>query len=195
MKSIERFFRDLDAAWKDKGERILFQVIGSTALMLQFDYERLTNDSDVIETAQFTAPVKAKLEGLAGKNSPLFSRYRLYLDIVNSAIPFILPRANYRPVPSMNGLKNFNVHVLDVLDVAVSKLARFKASDVGDIRAVVELGLISHTAFVARFRDVLVAHCLDARREDFPKYLRNLNTIERDFFHVEETAIDIDEIF
>jgi hypothetical protein len=59
MKSIERFFRDLDAAWKDPGERILFQVIGSTALMLQFDYERLTNDSDVIETAQFTGPVKA----------------------------------------------------------------------------------------------------------------------------------------
>ena len=195
MKSIESFFRDLDAAWKDPGEPILFQVIGSTALMLQFDYERLTNDSDVIETVQFTGPVKAKLEGLAGKNSSLFSRYRLYLDIVNSAIPFILPRATYHPVPSMNGLKNFNVHVLDVLDVAVSKLARFKASDVGDIRAVVELGLISHTAFVARFKDVLVAHSLDARREDFPKYLRNLNTIERDFFHVEETAIDIDEIF
>jgi hypothetical protein len=66
---------------------------------------------------------------------------------------------------------------------------------VGDIRAVVELGLISHAAFVGRFKDVLVAHCLDARREDFPKYLRNLNTIERDFFHVQATAIDLEDIF
>jgi hypothetical protein len=155
----------------------------------------LTNDSDVIETAQFTAPIKAKLEGLAGKNSALFNRYRLYLDIVNSAIPFILPRAAYRPVPGMDGLKNFSVQVLDVLDVAVSKLARFKASDVADIRAVVERGLISHGAFVGRFKEVLVAHCMDARREDFPKYLRNFNTIERDFFHVKETAIDLEDIF
>lgn len=195
MKFVERFFHDLDGAWTHGGDRILFQVIGSTALMFQFDYERLTNDSDVIETAQFTVPIKAKLEKLAGKNSPLFQRYRLYLDIVNPGIPFILPRPSYHPVPSMVGLKNIEVQVLDVLDVAVSKLARFKASDVNDIRAVVERNLISHPAFLARFKAVLNAHSMDARRDDFPKYVKNFNTIERDFFHVKETEIDLDPIF
>ena len=43
MKSIERFFRDLDAAWKDKGEPILFQVIGSTAL-LEFGFPGFIGD-------------------------------------------------------------------------------------------------------------------------------------------------------
>ncbi len=195
MKFIERFFRDLDTAWKDRGDRFLFQIIGSTALMFQFDYERVTNDSDVIETVQFTVPIKAKLEKLAGKNSPLFNRYRLYLDIVDRGIPFILPRPSYHPVPSLVGLKNIEVQVLDVLDVVVSKLARFKASDVNDIRAVVERGLISPSAFLARLKAVLDAHSMDARREDFPKYVRNFNTIERDFFHVKETEIDLDSIF
>lgn len=195
MKFIEQFFRDLDAAWKDRGDRLLFQIIGSTALMFQFDYERLTNDSDVIETIQFTVPIKAKLEKLAGKTSPLFNRYRLYLDIVDRGIPFILPRPSFHPVPIMAGLKNIEVHVLDVLDVAISKLARFKASDVNDIRAVVERDLIGHPAFLARFKAVLNAHSMDARRDDFPKYVSNFNTIERDFFHVKETEIDLDSIF
>ena len=45
---IELFLLNIDAEWPAGGPKILFRVIGSTALMLQTAYSRGTKDSDVL---------------------------------------------------------------------------------------------------------------------------------------------------
>lgn len=73
----------------------------------------------------------------------------------------------------------------------MSKLKRFNANDRDDIRAMVERGLVPHGALVARFEDAIDANVMDARAEDFPRYVRNLNAVERDDFFLPPTTIEL----
>ncbi len=75
MTIIERFFADLDARWPPTtAEPLRIRIIGSAALMLQAEYERGTNDCDVIETDQLTGDTKERLIDVAGKGSTSTSR-------------------------------------------------------------------------------------------------------------------------
>jgi len=49
--------------------------------------------------------------------------------------------------------------------------------------------LIKHENLIKRFKSAVDFHTLDARAEDLPKIVKNLNTIERDCFIVPETRI------
>ena len=52
MPLINDFFIDIDRHWGASTEgKIPLRIIGSSALMLQTNYERGTKDSDVLETA------------------------------------------------------------------------------------------------------------------------------------------------
>lgn len=73
----------------------------------------------------------------------------------------------------------------------MSKLKRFNANDRDDIRAMVERGLVPHGALVARFEEAIDANVMDARAEDFPRYVRNLNAVERDDFFLPPTTIEL----
>lgn len=69
---FDAFFQDIDGAWPDDGAApIPLRLIGSTALMLQTDYHRGTNDSDVFETTDLVRETKEGLVQLAGKGTPL----------------------------------------------------------------------------------------------------------------------------
>ncbi|MGH7293510.1 MAG: DUF6036 family nucleotidyltransferase [Polyangiaceae bacterium] len=131
MTRIGDFFADLDAHWgAPAGSKTPLRIIGSTALMLQSGYDRGTKDSDVLETAAITASVKAHLLAVGGKGSDLHRRHRLYVEVVGHAIPFLPQRALYHPQAELNArLRNFDLEVLDVVDVAVSKLKRFHGDD------------------------------------------------------------------
>ena len=56
-------------------------------------YLRVTKDSDVLETVALDALTQQQLLALAGRGSPLETRWKLYLEIVPNGLPF-LPHAS-----------------------------------------------------------------------------------------------------
>jgi hypothetical protein len=193
VKIIEEFFIEVDKRWKQDGDhKIPLKIIGSAALLLQVDYDRGTKDSDILETADITPTIKEKLLALAGKGSDLSKTFRLYLDVVTSGIPFLPLGAKYHKVAGLNRrLKNFEVEALDITGVVVSKLKRFSANDVSDIAAMVTSGWVKHKELIEQFRNAVDAYSTDARAEDLPKYVKNLHTVERDFFREPESEIEL----
>jgi len=192
VKLIEQFFRELDQDWKPSREKkLLLSVIGSGSLFLQTDYERETKDSDVLETVEISEDISRRLKNLAGRGSPIFKKYGIFLDIVRLAVPFLPQTPIFHEVPALNDLKNFSVQALDVVDVVVSKLKPFRARDLDDIRFLASQKLLPHGQLLKRFRDVVDYYAMDARSEDFSKYIENLNTIEEDIIRVPKSDIDL----
>ncbi len=196
MDRIKRFFKDIDKRWRGaSASKIPLHVIGSAALMLQTDYERGTKDSDIIQTRELTPEIEAQLKEIAGKDSELCKIHRMWLDIVAQGLPFLPQTPNYVEVPKIGfELDNFEIHALEVADVIVSKLKRFNSNDKADIRAMVEAGRVKHARLIERFEKAADAFAMDSRIEDVgKKYLKNLHTVERDLFSVEESQIDLPE--
>ncbi len=192
MKVIEKYFRELDHEWKSGQEgKITLFVIGSGALFLQTDYERGTKDSDVLETPEISPDVSKRLRALAGRGSPLFKKYRVFLDIVRRPIPFLPQMPIFHPVPGFKNFKNFEIKVLDIVDVVVSKLKPFRPQDKKDIEFLANKKLLLHDRLLERFRLVLDFHSMDARAGDFPKFLENLHTVEREMLFVPESKIEL----
>jgi hypothetical protein len=191
VKLIHRFLTEIDEKWKPVGgEPIRLRIIGSAALMLQTEYERGTKDSDILESAEITAAVRGQLLALAGPKAPLFVKHRMYIEVVTRAILFWPQTPLFRPVPDLP-LKNFTVEVLDATDVAVSKLKRFNQNDAADIAALASHHLLDHRQLVARFNAAIDYLSTSGFAEEFPKYIANLNRVERDYFGVKESAIEL----
>jgi len=190
---IERFFADLDARWTSDGDgRLLLHIIGSAALMLQADYERGTKDSDVLQTDQLAGDTGRRLLQLAGRDTAMHRRHRHYIDVVPGGLPFLPRPPAWHPLVAVNApLRKIELHVLDVVDVVVSKLKRFSARDVSDIGAMVDRDLVPHDKLLGRFGSAVDWFLLDARAPDLPGYIRNLNRVERDLLGVEETRIEL----
>jgi hypothetical protein len=192
MRAIEEFLREIDARWElTTTHRVPLRIIGATAQMLQADYERATTDSDVLETADLSRETQDRLLHLAGPESPLRTRHGMYIQIVQSGIPFLPQVPNWRTVPSLDDLVHFEVLVLDIVDVVVSKLKRFHPRDEEHIAAMIDRRLVPHDVLVERFRDAVEWFKLDARAEEVPKYCANLNRVERDLFGADETEFDL----
>ena len=135
-----------------------------------------------METTALTADVRERLLRIAGPETTLATRHRLYVDIVGSGLP----------LHALNGsLTSLDIHVLDVVDVVVSKLKRFHANDVEDVAAMIERGLVDHARLVERFREAVDAFAMTAYADDLPKYVRTLHRVERDLFDVAETEIEL----
>jgi hypothetical protein len=190
---VDAFFQELDRLWTPPpAEKIHLRIIGSAALMLQVDYERGTTDSDILETSALTDAMKERLLALGGERSSLHARHRVYLDIVPRGLPFLRQQPRWHAVADLNAsLACFEVDVLDVVDVVVSKLKRFNANDRSDIEAMVERDVVPHAALVACFRETVDFYGMDARASDLPRYVKSHHTIERDLFDVEPTEIEL----
>ncbi len=192
MRFVEDFIREIDGHWTPMGDgRVTLRVIGSTALFLQTDYQRGTKDSDVLETDEVAGPVAEQLVEMAGQGTALHRRHRMYVDIVGRAIP-LLP---WDPVwHSLNlGLVHFDIEVLDVHDVVVSKLRRFSSSDRDDVRAMVEGGHLDHERMCDRVRGLLERYTFDGRSDQLPGIVARFNRVERDWFGGEETEFEMSE--
>jgi hypothetical protein len=195
VKAAEALFRDIDARWTASDEGVItLRIIGSTALMLQADYERGTKDADVIETAALSAESRTRLLALAGEGTPLAGRHRMYVQVVGSAVPFLPQVPRYHTQSELNAtLRHFAVEVLDVVDVIVSKIKRLNRDDLADIEAMVDLDRVPHDALIDRFRAAVEWFLMDARAEDLPKYVAKLHRVERDILAVGETEIELPE--
>ena len=196
MTPIEEFLRDIDRAWTmDPAERVDLRLIGCGALMLQANYERGTKDSDVFETTSLTAAIKAELLRIAGRDTALYARHHLYVDIVGSGVPFLPAPARWHPLTRLNAeLRRLEFHVLDVVDVIVSKLKRFHGNDRSDIDAMIQLGRVPHEQLVERFRSAFTEFTYDARAAHLPTYVEHLNQVERDMLGVDETPFDMSNV-
>lgn len=162
---------------------------------MQANYERGTKDSDVFETVALTKDIQAKLVALAGEKTGLHIRHKLYIDVVANGIPFLPRPALWHPQRSVNAtLQVFELHVLDVVDVVVSKLKRFSPNDKFDIDAMIERGLVTHEALVTRFRSAYEEFTFDARVADLPAIVDHLHQVERDMLDVDETEFDLDSL-
>ena len=190
---IEALLRDIDRAWAGRsGSRITLHILGSAALMLQTDYARGTKDGDVLETKQLDASTKEDLLALAGKDTALHVKHRLYIEVLRSGFPFLPQQPFWHPLSNLNeALVHFEVVVLDVVDVVVAKLMPFRAHDKADIAAMVDRGLVPHEYLVGRFRDAVNMLIGDARGQDLPRYVDNLHQIERDVLNVKESDIEL----
>ena len=191
MALIREFLSEIDAKWKPiGGEPLTLQIIGSAALMLQCDYERGTKDADVLETKDGPPAIKDQLLALAGKETDIHKQFRIHIDVVNRAFLFLPQRPIFHSLASLS-LKNFNIEVLDIGDVVLSKLKRYNNDDKNDIRAMIEKKLLDHKRLVARFAAAADWFSMDARAQDVPRYLRNLHAAERDILGCPPSKIDL----
>jgi hypothetical protein len=190
VQGIRRFFAEIDAHWVPNAGPVQLRLIGSTALMLQAPYDRATTDSDILEGAHLDGPTRSQLLDIAGPGTEVHRRHGMYVQIVSEGIPFLPQVPHWRTVPDLT-LVNLEVVVLDVVDVVVSKLKRFHAKDAADIEAMIEHGLVPHAGLIDRFRQAVDWIAYDARGEELPRYVANLNRVERDFMAVLETPIEL----
>jgi hypothetical protein len=192
VSAIEGLLEDVDRLWTPiVAGRVSLHVIGASALLLQTDYGRATKDGDVLETAALDGPTRTQLLALAGRDSKLAGKHRLYVEIVASALPFLPQRPLWHPHELINGrLQHLDLYMLDVVDVVVSKIFRFNANDRNDIGAMVGRDLVDHGRLLERFR--LALRCADgAQAHRLPDCVENLHTVERDFFATVETTIEL----
>lgn len=193
MTPVELLLRDMDAQWNRPAPatKLRLNIIGCSALLLQTDYNRGTKDGDVLETADLEGDVSARLRALAGKNTALHARHRIYIEIVRSGLPFLPQAAKFHRVEALAGLRHFDAFVLDVVDVVVSKFKRYHANDQADVEAMIVADHVPHALLIERFRSAVDMFSMDARADELPRYVRNLHQAERDLFGVEETEIEL----
>jgi len=95
-----------------------------------------------------------------------------------------------RPLEQLNEkLRHFEVSAMSVVDVVISKLARFNANDRSDVDAMIQRDLIAHDDVVSCFREA-IDFKMDMTADEFARYLEHLHTVERDMFAVAETELD-----
>ena len=191
MSPVEPFLRELDRLW-DGEDRVTLRVIGSVALMLQAPFVRVTKDYDVLEVASLTEDTRQRLRQLGGAKTPLAVRHGLYLDIVPAGLPFLpMPPLFHHSEELSAMLRHFEVEVLDVVDVVISKLKRFSVSDQGDIEEMANLGVVDPVVVLERFKIALDANSMSAVADDYPKIVENFHAVQRDWLYVDESDIDL----
>ena len=190
---IREFIRDLDSSWPGMAtDRIVLKLIGSAALMLQANYVRVTKDADVLQVEPLTADLCQRLEALAGRGSALDRRHNMYLEFVGAGLPFLTRAPLWHEFTELGELNHFRIEVLDVVDVVVSKLARYNANDAQDIDAMITRGLVPHGLLIERFKAAVDGYEMDAHAEaKLPRFIGRLHQIERDHFGLPPTHIEI----
>ena len=64
-------------------------------------------------------------------------------------------------------------------------------TSIDDIKAMSVRKLLVHKRLIDRFGSALDRFSADARAEDLPRFIKNLNSIERDVLGVSESVIDL----
>ena len=193
MQLVRDFFREIDQKWSHRtSSKVRLHVIGSGALMLQTNYQRGTKDSDIFDTIGLAAEIKQRLLQLAGANTELAKRRRMYIDIVANGIPFLPHPPTWHAIDALNReLAHLEIFALDVIDVVVAKLKPFRANDKADIDEMITRGFVPREHLLARFRSAADEWAYCAFADHLPKYVQNLNEVERDMIGAAETEIEL----
>ena len=118
---------------------IELHCLGGFVVSELYELSRSTADIDVLVVRGQSGP--AHLAALAGKESDLFKKYGLYIDVV--AVAEVPDDYENRLVDfDIEGLRHIRLRALEKHDLALAKLARNFARDVEDIkRLAIGLGL------------------------------------------------------
>ncbi|MFM2418041.1 MAG: hypothetical protein RL385_2764 [Pseudomonadota bacterium] len=192
MLAIEAFLTQIDVRWAPAaaGQRQTIPIFGASALMLATNYLRATKDSDVLQTSALDKTAATQLLTLAGRGTQLAVKHGLYVEVLPEAYPFLPQKPCWNRIEFTPALKHLHIDVLDVVDIVVSKLRRFHGSDVDDIEAMIERGLVTHDTLIERFRSAFDVALYNADAEKRPSIVKNLNRIERDSLGEEPTAFE-----
>ena len=194
MTPPEALLLDIDRIWKSQeGAKVTIRIFGSMALMLQTDYERGTKDGDILYAPPVDEAVKDQLLALGGRDTALAKRHRVYIDVVANGILMLPARPEFVSLRDLSArLVNFEVEALSILDVVITKLKPFRGTDIADIEAMIERGHISHDQFLARFQSAIDRFADSATgAAKLSKIVENFNQVERDYFGVKETEIEL----
>jgi hypothetical protein len=192
MPAVHDLIRAVDRSWSGSATKIPLQIIGASALCLQTGYDRGTKDSDILETAELDGETKTRLIELAGPNTTLANRHRIYVEFVANGLPLLPQVPRWIELAELNSdLVHFRVEFLDVVDVVVSKLKRLHGNDLRDIQAMLDRDLVPHPVLIERFKAAVDYFASDARGPDLLKCVEHLNRVERDLFLVDETRIQL----
>jgi len=170
---IESFLLEIDALWDGGVVKAPIRILGSAALMFQADYRRGTKDGDVLGVEPVVGAIQAKLLALAGKGTRLHQTHQVYLDVVFPGLPFLPRPPRWHAAEELNlKLKHFQVLVLDVVDVVISKLPRFNANDRDDIQAMVDRMKVDAAVLAERFEMAVDGFLLVQETQvEFPDWL------------------------
>lgn len=154
------FFNELDS---QLSEPVALHCLGGFVVIHVYGVARTTNDCDFI--AWIPADSGAELLQLAGRDSPLHQKYRVYLDPVTVA--------NYpddyetRLTAIFEGRWRFlNLFALEAHDIALSKLERNYERDRDDIQRLAAAGRIDPKVLRARYEKELRGYLSRPERED-----------------------------
>jgi hypothetical protein len=122
------FLRDLDTHLLEPTD---LHCLGGFVLSELYGLERTTADVDILETTKGTGP--ARLLALAGRNSPLHKRHKVFLDIVT--IASVPDQYESRLVDLAAGrFRNLHLKALELHDLVLAKLERNTDRDREDLK-------------------------------------------------------------
>jgi hypothetical protein len=121
------FLQEID---KQITEVCRLPVFGGFAVTQVYGLSRETSDFDVLDVSPRNI-VRTLIE-IAGKQSPLAIRYKVYLDIVGIANPPYDYESRLRPMYE-GAFEHLRLFVMDPYDVALTKLKRDNEKDFQDV--------------------------------------------------------------
>lgn len=124
--------------------------MGGFAVTQHYGLERPTLDMDVLSAVPIDS--REQLREIAGKGSPLHRKHKLFVDFVTvAAFP---EDYDGRVQPVFQDLwKNLDLKILEVHDLALTKLERNNDRDRGDVKYLAESGFLNPAILRQRYYD------------------------------------------
>lgn len=121
------FLKEIDDSLESE---VSFHCFGAFAITVQLGLPRQTADVDIL-SAVVRDQYQTLLE-LAGKESPLHKKHRVYLDLVG-AIASVADDYEERLIHVTTPLKRIRLYVMEVHDIVLTKLSRNQPKDIQDV--------------------------------------------------------------
>jgi hypothetical protein len=131
---------------------ISFHCFGAFAITVQFGLPRETSDVDVI--SGIVREHYGELVDLAGKNSPLYKKHSVYLDVVGS-IATIPDNYEDRLIPIITPFKWIRFYVMEVHDIVLTKISRDQPKDIQDVEHLAKTVSLDTKLLRRRFKSEL----------------------------------------
>jgi len=143
------FLKEIDDSLESE---ISFHCFGAFAITVQFGLARETSDVDVM--SGIVREHHDNLVALAGKDSLLHKKYRVYLDLVG-AIATVPDDYEERLIPIITPFKNIQFYVMEVHDIVLAKVCRDQPKDIQDVEYLARVANLDTELLKERYRSEL----------------------------------------
>lgn len=140
------FLRDLDDQLK---ATIELSCLGGFVVTQQYGIGRETSDIDFLSIV--AGSPEDNVEAMAGLGSPLFKKYRVYMQYVGVVTPPCDYATRLQPMFPNETWKRLRLFALDATDIALSKLERNFERDRDDVLCLARAGFLNAKTLRARY--------------------------------------------